>query len=171
VLVSERTSIENKLLFVQFIHPGGEHKPDDGDCKGWNTGRHARKFIQNCGKYVDATAPGGVREDDLVFWGEWEPESTVSRRIAAPLPHGPHWVYQPYYGTPPKEWAQNTDPFVFGDHFLYSNCLQRTKFGPTQMTTLDRGSVILFGSCIGKTEFVVDTVFVVDRWINYSLPH
>jgi hypothetical protein len=26
--------MENKLCFVQFIHPGGEHRPDAGRFKG-----------------------------------------------------------------------------------------------------------------------------------------
>jgi hypothetical protein len=53
---------------------------------------------------------------------------------------------------------QNTDPFVFGDQFHYTGCLQHTKRGATQLRYLDRGSVILFGSCREKRDFVVDTV-------------
>lgn len=36
------------------------------------------------------------------------------------------------------------------------------------MRYLARGSVILFGSCVGQSEFVIDTVFVVVDWIEHS---
>jgi hypothetical protein len=64
---------------------------------------------------------------------------------------------------------QNTDPFVFGEQFHFAICQQNTKLGSTQLRYLDRGSIILFGSCIDKQRFVVDTVFVVDWWIDYHV--
>ncbi len=66
------------------------------------------------------------------------------------------------------EALQNTDPFVYGDRFHYTFCQQHTKRGPTLLRNLDRGSVILFGSCRSKNHFVIDTVFVVKDWIDYD---
>lgn len=158
--------MENVLCFVQFIHPGGEHRPDVGRFKGWNRASHRRKFLKSSGGYL---LDGKTEDGEIVFWGEWEPESEVIREIYAPLPHGPRYVYRPYYVTPRSyEGLQNTGPFVFGRQFYYTGCQQRTKNGPTQLRYLARGSVILFGSCIGKSEFVLDTVFVVDDWIEHS---
>lgn len=67
-------------------------------------------------------------------------------------------------GSPPEGFRQNTDPWVFGDSFYYSNCKQRTNEGRnvTAMQRLAPGSLILFGST-RHWEFVVDTVFVVGR--------
>jgi len=102
-----------------------------------------------------------------VFWGEWEPESTADK-IDNPIDHGPGFIYKPYYVVPKSyDGLQNTDPFVFGKHFHYTWCQQRTKKGATQLRYLKEGSVILFGSCEDKNAFVLDTVFVVDHWIDH----
>jgi hypothetical protein len=62
-------------------------------------------------------------------------------------------------GPPGKR--QNTDPWVFGPTFLYSNCRQLNPSGtPSALQRLSRGSLILFGSVLDG-EFVLDTVFVV----------
>jgi len=100
-----------------------------------------------------------------VFWGEWEPESLVAPKIERPLPRGPRFIYKPYYVVPKTyDGLQNTDPFVFGEQFHYTWCQQRG----TQLRHLSEGSIILFGSCEDKTAFVLDTVFVVERWIDHS---
>lgn len=160
--------MRDRRLFVQFIHPGGEHRPDRDGLKRWNTGPHQRKFLTAPGRYLE---DGAMRSDELVFWGEWEPPSRVVRTYPDPMPGGPRFLFEPYY-TPPanrtSSRAQNTDPFVFGDQFHYTGCLQHTKRGATQLRYLERGSIILFGSCRGKRDFVIDTVFVVDRWIDHD---
>jgi hypothetical protein len=159
--------MRDRRLFVQFIHPGGEHVPDRDGLKGWNSGPHRRKFLTAPGRYLEA---GAMRSDELVFWGEWEPQSRVIRTYHDPMPGGPRFLFEPYY-TPPASWLsapQNTDPFVFGDQFHYTGCLQHTKRGATQLRYLDRGSIILFGSCRARRDFVIDTVFVVDRWIDHG---
>jgi hypothetical protein len=58
---------------------------------------------------------------------------------------------------------QSTDPYVFGDRFLYTGYQQHTNGGAreTQLRRPRRGSVILFGSCRDLARLVVDTVFVV----------
>ena len=44
--------MRERRCFVQFIHPGGEHRPDAGDMKHWNRGRHQRKFLKRAGRYM-----------------------------------------------------------------------------------------------------------------------
>lgn len=97
VVGSGSGSVNDKLCVVQFIHPGGEHAPDDGRVKTWNTDAHRRKFLTSPGRYV---AGDEVHHGDIVFWGEWEPESRVVAVIPEPLPDGPRWIYEPYYTLP-----------------------------------------------------------------------
>lgn len=157
--------MDDKLCFVQFIHPGGEHEPDDSLHKRWNTNVHKRKFLKRVGRHV---SNGRVEETSLLFWGEWEPESNA-QRIDAPIPLGPRFICEPYYVVP-KSYSglQNTDPFVFGQKFHYTGCQQSTTKGATQLRYLSKGSVILFGSCEDRSAFVLDTVFVVDRWVDHD---
>lgn len=161
--------MEDKLCIIQFPHPGGEHKPDNGNTKDWNTGDHKRKFMLQQGKYLDGNQ---LKEDQLVFWGEWEAQSEVIKKIPNPLPYGPNYIYKPYYQFPQDgRWKQNTDPFVFGDNFFYSNCKQIKSNNPTQLRNLTIGSLILFGSCIDKKDFVLDTVFIVKDYFDYDTNH
>jgi len=151
--------MDEKLCMVQFLHPGGEHRPDVGAVKRWNTREHKRKFLVRPGKYV---ADAKLLAGEIEFWGEWEPESRVVKAIADPTPHSPRFIYDPYYVLPDSYVGlQNTDPFVFGEQFQYTGCQQRTSNGATQLRFLSRGSVILFGSCENRNAFTLDTVFVV----------
>lgn len=52
---------------------------------------------------------------------------------------------------------------------LWFALLQHTRRGPTQLRFLERGSILLFGSCRERTRFVVDTIFVVDHWIDHGV--
>jgi hypothetical protein len=162
--------VKEKLCFVQFIHPGGEHGEDEPGLKHWNRALHRRKFLRAPGRLVDETV---ARDAELAFWGEWEPDSRVTR-LRDPIAEGPRFVHEPFLPrVGPEGWRQNTDPFVFGDEFHYTGCLQHTKQGHTQLRYLARGSVILFGSCLDRSKFVVDTVFVVDGhrdhgWEDYA---
>jgi hypothetical protein len=152
---------------IQFPHPGGEHVPK-GDEMGWNTGRHQRKFLLSSGRIVDSAGVAQY-EGPLTFWGEWEPPSTIMQRWAreSRLPtvlHKPYWVDRPAV-----LHQQNTDPWVFGPQFLYSNCKQLTPARRSSaLQDLVPGSLILFGSSIGN-DFVLDTVFVVEQALaNYQ---
>jgi hypothetical protein len=117
------------------------------------------------GRYVEH---GIATEGDLLFWGEWEPPSHAER-INAWLPNGPRYVHTPLLPrVSPTGWKQNTDPFVFGSQFHYTGCLQHTKRGPTQLRYLAQGSVVLFGSAFQRSRFMLDTVFVVDHWIDHE---
>jgi hypothetical protein len=155
--------------FVQFMHPGGEHGPDRGSLKSWNVGDHKRKFLRLPGESLASASSDAVgRRHELVFWGEWEPESDVEP-IDAPIALGPRWLHLPFYVRPEAfrrdgKVLQNTDPFVYGDRFLYTLCRQwrntRGVYGPTFLRDLAVGSLILFGSH-KQGDFVLDTVFVV----------
>lgn len=158
--------MREELCFVQFLHPGGEHRPDAQGLKYWNLGDHKRKFLRVRGRWIDSS--NALHDDELVFWGEWESPSWVVS-IENPLLLGPRFIHAPFLPEEsPSGWRQNTDPFVFGDRFQYTGCLQRTKFGPTQLMFLKQGSVILFGSRVGGSAFALDTVFVVDRHLDHS---
>ena len=133
----------------------------------WNVAGHRRKFLVASGRYADGT--GGLAVAELVFWGEWEPPSRVERRWPA-SDRLPRVLHRPYWTTPGTTGhRQNTDPWVWGEQMLYTNCKQIV--GPdrraTSMQRLTPGSVICFGSTIGE-DFCLDTVFVVgsaEAWI------
>lgn len=147
-----------KASVVHFPHPGPEHCPGVPEMP-WNSGDHRRKFMLSPGRFIDAE--DGQHDDNLVFWGEWEAPSRIVRRWPkeGSLPqclHEPHWD-DPQTEAP----RQNTDPWVFGDEFLYSNCRQLTpKKRPSALQRLEPASLILFGSTVERN-FVLDTAFVV----------
>lgn len=158
------------FCFVQFHHPGDEHEPDTPTQRTWNRGHHRRKFLLQRAVYL-ASTDAKPTEGDVVFWGEWEPPSLLLKKFEKPAQDEPHFLFRPVRGTfekadPPY---QNTDPFVFGGPFLYGNCKQNDKQGrPTELQSMKKGSVILFGSNRGGSRFVLDTVFVVDGWTPYA---
>ena len=160
----------DRLCFVQFIHPGSEHEPDSAAGRSWNTGPHKRKFLKQTGRFLSAldAKPAAA---SLVFWGEYEPPTRLLKTFPEPGLDGPRFLFapspRPFYTNDPP--LMNTDPFVFGDHFFYSICKQNSKNGPTAMQRLTRGSVILFGSGRARSRFVVDTVFVVADYVDWTL--
>ena len=143
----------DQLTFVQFPHPGGEHRPTGLEMP-WNTGLRARKFLKAHGRYL---VEGEVRTGPFTFWGEWEAQS----RIVETYKNRPGWpraLHEPYWDVPADTRSlQNTDPLVFGDRFLYSNCRQRSN---GKLRALAPGSLILFGSKVGG-QFALDTMFVI----------
>lgn len=153
------SAMSDTASFVQFPHPGNEHRPR-GDHMPWNTGTQGRKFLLTPGRYL---ADQDQRQaGEVMFWGEWEPPSRVQQHWPT---EGdlPRTLHRPYWTRPPSlQPRQNTDPWVFGEHMLYSNCKQTTGTPPrpTGMQTLEPGSVICFGSTL-HGEFCVDIVFVV----------
>jgi hypothetical protein len=153
---------------VQFPHPGLEHRPPKGAAVfPWNLGRHGRKFLRALGRLL--ADDGALRHTDVVFWGEYEAASRVLCRWS-PTGELPTALHEPLLTTPPDSpKRQNTDPWVFGDRFLYSNCKQLTPHGgASALQSLPRGSVILFGSQIGG-QFCLDTVFVVAESLRYEV--
>jgi len=160
------------LGFVQFIHPGREQvKHRGGFCEwGKTSSPHGRKFMLNDAAFI---RDGREERGPVAFWGEWEGPSLVK-----PLRHragsdGPRCIHRIAYYTPSSlVGLWDTDPFVFGDRFLYNGCQQHTGFdregGPSEtfLRRLAAGSVILFGSSISR-RFVIDTVFVVGDHTDY----
>jgi hypothetical protein len=144
----------DQLMFVQFPHPGPEHVPA-GPAMAWNRRDHARKFLRAEAEYL---LDGRVERGRIALWGEWEPQSRVVGEFLDAPPGFPRWLHDPYWEIPRhKLGLQNTDPLVFGDHFLYTNCRQARN---RKLRELAPGSLIVFGSKFGG-EFVLDTVLVV----------
>ncbi len=156
----------DRLCFVQFMHPGVEHEPDDHAGKRWNHKSHRRVFLRHTATLHDGRGPW---TGDAHFWAEWEPEAELVTSFATPVPRGPRYAFRPYYSpkASPSRY-QNTDPFVFGHRFLYTGCQQNTKRGPTGLRYLAPGSVVLFGSHLAGA-FVLDTVFVVADYADHGL--
>lgn len=172
----------DKRCFVQFPHPGDEHKPDGDGKIGWNkthrwnktrrkysANPHKRKFMQFCGEWIDKDDDKHC--SDLRAWGEWEPESECMLEFHSTVggPHHPNYLWKPYW-IPRNTYRclHNTDPFIFGDRFLYSNCgqLPRSKRG---LKHLDVGSVIAFGSKVKREpKWALDTVLVVRDSLPYD---
>jgi len=171
-------------MIVQFSHNGGQldisnksrrngiaFQFDKGSkmsgVRFWNDEpQHKRKFIRHQGWYLEnienKSFNPNPKQDELFFWGEWEPQSrfqlTGNSFSAKSLPHAIHSPFLSLKGI----GGHNTDPFVFGDHFYYTNCKQRLSGRGSIMLSLTTGSIILFGSEISKTHFVLDTFFVVE---------
>lgn len=162
------------IKVVQFLHSGKEYKLSEAEKeanrKFWNRDLiHRRKFLHAKGVYIkkDGTE---TKENDIYFWGEWEPESIVTSIFKKPIEGAkPHFINEPVVkineseqlvipkpilkeedGSVKEFIPVNTDPFVFGkDEFYYSCCMQLSKKGnKTQMQDLKPGSIILFGSNI-----------------------
>lgn len=161
----------SNLRFIQFPHPGPEHKPDHAGGKGWNTHdhSHARKFMEFTGKWIGED--GCVRSGGLRAWGEWEAESDLTHKLVQPHKDSryPRYLWRPFYTLKDNyKGLHNTDPFIFGERFLYSNCKQGSL---PSLTRLERGSVIAFGSGVkiaGERKWALDTVFVVADSLAYT---
>lgn len=133
----------------------------------WNTGDHLRKFLRSPGSAIDGE--GRSVDGDLVFWGEWESESRYTTLAGRPNPGYPRYLHEPFWREPVgKVFRQNTDPYVFGDSFRYSNCKQLHGGRPSGMQRLDRGSVLLFGGSKDGA-FLLDTVIVIAKATPWSV--
>lgn len=158
---------------VQFVHPGFEYQARrylgpttrPSGVMSWKEGRsrHDRKFLVSPGSIYE---PSTAQEHDdvpICFWGEWEGPSLYWRLASRGKPH-PSVAHVPFRPAErPASPVQNTDPMVFGDAFVYSNCLQGTY---RALRTLSRGSIVLFGRFSkegGRPAFGLDTCLVVDE--------
>ncbi len=162
--------MDERLCFVQFLHPGGEHGPGPGGVTPWNpqSRPHRRKFLVSQGRHVEAPGSGEPKDGRICFWGEWEPPSRVTALGTGGGNGLPRFLHEPFLESRPDyAGAQNTDPFVFWECFHYTGCQQNTKRGPTQLRHLRPGSVILFGSH-SRGAFLLDTVFVVARFVDHT---
>lgn len=168
---------KEELCFVQFTHPGGEHGADSRSAnrKSWNYGRHQRKFLRAKGTVMENGQL--LSNQDLIFWGEWEPQSLVTRINSNAQKDFPHYIHEPELDLDAQKsidghLRQNTDPYVFADAFYYRCCKQIKGGKRTQLSYLKKGSIILFGSTIHQNTdeayFGVDTVFVVGDYREYD---
>ena len=163
-------------MVIQFSHNGpelniskrsklnGRSYRFTGNSSGYrywnNEPKHVRKFMKQSGIYI----PGinkNPENGDIYLWGEWESQSifelTGNRYSVSPsLPVAVHRPVFSYAGM----GRHNTDPFVFGDKFYYTNCKQKIEGLGQKLLNLPWGSVILFGAEKGRSSFVIDTVFV-----------
>ena len=154
------------IQIIQFPHPIWEDSKTINGIKPWNNEAHKRNFIVSPGEAITAKGTPPQHFDSISFWGEWEPEAKVVKTFAkANSPIMPRRLIAPMFpGKMPKSsginCCANTDPFVFGEHFKYSNCRQLRNGMPNRLQDLAAGSLILFGG-IFQGEFWLDTVFVV----------
>ena len=166
------------IQIIEFVHPGVEYKPnkrkqDDGirwcgdqKTKGirlWNmnrSGKHKRKFMKLQGQYIDKKYFADGRDEPsrglVTFWGEWEAQS----KFHLTGRDNPYCIHEPFLDLNSVAGVDghNTDPYVFGNYFWYTNCGQHRK----SMRQLAEGSLILFGTQ-RKKGFLLDTVFVVGQ--------
>ena len=147
---------------IQIMHPY-DYTRKKGNI-AWNCGGHKRKLIKNEISYIN----DGVLYNNkrCYFWGEWEPESECKKENG-------YFVHKINYpsniickttescqgGCNGLNKPLNTDPYVSGDYFIYSNCLQKRY---TALRQLKKDDIIIFGSRYGG-KFVLDTLFVVDK--------
>lgn len=164
---------EPKLQMIQFPHPIWEDRADIGGVKPWNRSAHKRNFIVSPGEAIVSKGTEPKRFENISFWGEWEPEAKIVGHFdKADSPITPRRLIAPLF---PKDMPEpsgdnccgNTDPFVFGEHFKFSNCRQNINGRPSRLQYLSAGSLILFGG-IYRGDFWLDTVFVVKDGLKYK---
>ena len=161
------------MEIVQFVHPGFEyHRAEHvgpasrrSGVMAWKPGRsvHDRKFLLAQGSLVEWETGREHEAVSLGFWGEWEGPSVFWRisSTGIPLPRIVHAPFRPIHR--PDAPVQNTDPMVFGDAFIYSNCLQPTY---ASLRHLSPGTIVLFGRygrSGGLHSFSLDTCLVIDH--------
>jgi hypothetical protein len=163
-----------EVQIVQFVHPGFEyHRPEHvggrhvrSGVMDWKPGnsQHDRKFIVSRGSLFEPGTGQDHRDASIVFWGEWEGPSVFWRIDSPPGKPGPSIIHAPFRPErAPHEPVQNTDPMVFGDAFIYSNCLQHAY---SSLRRLTGGSIVLFGRhsrVAYQPAFSLDTCLVVNR--------
>ena len=169
VVISDGGTVPDQLAFVQFPHPGGEGnlRSHINGVKPWGPANrpHLRAFMRTTGTWV--SEPGATHTaGQIKFWGEWEGASRITA-LEPNRQHEPRYLHDPLRSSPPPAVGdippQNTDPFVFGDRFLYTYCRQDRNRGLRQLAP---GSVVVFGSKLGNG-FALDTVFVVESSIDH----
>lgn len=164
-----------------FIHPGREQVVPSGEngrkwvsCPndpgwyrcGWTRDGHGRKFVEAAGEYV--TADGKIHKAGaLRVWCEAEWNTKYHPLINSPeatrfniFPKRLHKLYPSIRDL--TSGGKNTDPYIFGKQFIYSNCRQNK----LPEGGLASGDIILFGSIKEEYDnhprsFLLDTVFVV----------
>lgn len=157
-------------MVVKFYHSGLVDKKSRTKEERYQNA-HKGKLISNSIMYVDKQNQV-CETDNGYFWGEWEAESVCNKQDGFYV----HKIKYPSKVTFNKNPAScgccgagnkkplNTDPYVFGEYFIYSNCKQgRYK----KLKELNENDLIIFGSHKNNA-FILDTVFVVDKKIDLN---
>ncbi|MEK4153661.1 hypothetical protein NYE27_01090 [Paenibacillus sp. FSL R10-2779] len=167
--------MNGKPTSIMFNHPGGERVLNSSEIMNkvalWNSGKHSRKYVEVDGEYLSSLIATPMKAM-LGFWTEWEAPSSF-KRVNNTISGFPLYIHTPLKPAKPNSnQLLNTDPCVFGDYFLYSNCQQYTCQGKqaTVLQNLEPGDVIIFGSYVSG-HFVVDTVFVIQDVISFNRRH
>ena len=164
---------------IEFTHPGGEYVPlskkKDNNVFFTNSNRsegirywnelpsHKRKFLKIKSSYIDSIDNYYLKKSLITFWGEWEAHSKFEKTINTNNKDLPFYLHIPFLDDSEiAHRVHNTDPFVFGQNFWYTNCKQRKNNFLTKLSTY---SIILFGT-ERANGFHLDTVFVVNK--SYS---
>ena len=136
--------IQLQRHIIEFTHPGLEYIPgkrrastrdfiiSDGlsslrtGVRQWNElDKHRRKFIHSTATYVEEIGQA-PKSGPISFWGEWEAQSWAQELALSGESNRPRLAHYPFLDdTYQGPRNHNTDPFVFGDHFWYTNCKQR----------------------------------------------
>lgn len=156
-------------MIVKFYHSGVVDKKSSNQKNDRYKRKHKRKLIINEISFLNKHNEV-CTTDNGYFWGEWEAESDCQKRDNFYL----HSIKYPseietnkkiaYCNKCGKDEYQvlNTDPYVFGNYFIYSNCMQDRY---RNLKALKENDLIIFGSQKNNF-FIIDTVFVVDKQIR-----
>lgn len=140
-------------------HPGAERIPRSGRTDvPWppEGATHQRKYLRATGRVFDAHGLS-KQPEALEFWGEYEgpTEATALAKRERGCPTCVHDIV-----LPPGEALLNTDPWVFHPGFVWSICRHNSIRDP-----VDRGTVVLFGSSVGR-RWLLDTFIVVSHRLS-----
>ena len=141
---------------VLLPHPKGERRPSaQGPLCDWPapSQRHARKFLRVDGTWWDPQ--GGEGRDWLELWTEYE-APTLTEPLS-PRSRYPSFVHNIVSRVGPP--SLNTDPWIFRPGFVWTICRHN------RADKVRAGDIVLFGSSVDG-DWVVDTVFVVDKRLN-----
>ncbi len=168
-LLFDNTYIGGAFMVVKFYHSGVVDKKSSNQKNDRYKRKHRRKLIINEISYLNKYSEV-CTTDNGYFWGEWEAESDCQKRDNFYL----HSIKYPSEIETNKKIADcnkcrkdeyqvlNTDPYVFGNYFIYSNCMQDRY---RNLKALKENDLIIFGSQKSNF-FIIDTVFVVDKQIR-----
>jgi hypothetical protein len=130
----------------------------------YNKVEHARKYLVTKGNYINKDEEL-VEDVELGFWGEWEASSKFTRNSNDEVFEPKYFHYPVKLDKKENNYCINTDPCVFGNNFIYSNCKQNRKGAVDgKIKNLESGDIVIFGGFKKKNNklvLLIDTVLVV----------